>query len=125
MSLVARFLTGDYTVIRSDRGTYVKGRWIPGPKRKIKICGSLQPTSARELKLPEEANRLKQYYKFYTDEPILLGSTATFADGDYIEVNGESFRAVSLTSWQNTDLDYFVTVIWREPQQSTDGKGCP
>lgn len=124
MSLIGRFLTGDYTVFRSGPGTYIKGRFVPGPKCQIVVCGSLQPTSARELKLPEEGARLKQFWKFYTDEPVLLVNARTLADSDYIIVNGEEFRAMSITPWQGTDLDYFMTILWREPQQQTDGKGA-
>ena len=124
MSLIGRFLTGEYTVFRSKPGTYVKGRYVPGAKSKIKVSGSLQPTNARELKLPEEGTRFKQFWKFYTDEPVLLVSARTLADSDYVEINGEQYRAMSLTTWQGTDLDYFMTILWREPQQADDGKGA-
>lgn len=117
MSLISRFLTGDYTVIRSSKGTYVKGRYVPGPKETIDVSGSLQPTNARELKLSEEGNRVRQYWKFYTDAPVVVINTKTLADSDRVLVNGESYRAMSLTLWQNTNLDYFMTVLWREPEQ--------
>lgn len=124
MSLIDRFLTDEYQVIRSGPGTYVKGRYVPGTKETIMVWGSMQPTSARELKLPEEGNRLKQYYKFYTDEPVLVNSMATLSDSDHIMVNGESYRAMARTQWQGTRLDYFMTVIWREPEQTSDGQGA-
>jgi len=74
MSLIGRFLTGEYAVTRTTIGSYVRGRYTPGPVETIQVCGSMQPTSARELKLPEEGNRIKQCYKFYTDAPILVDS---------------------------------------------------
>lgn len=124
MSLIDSFLTDDYDVERSAPGTYVNGRYVPGAREKLKVCGSLQPTSAREIKMPEEGNRLKQYWKFYTDEKILLNNPATLSDSDHIMVNGESYRAMASTQYQGTDLDYFMTIIWREPQQINDGKGA-
>lgn len=117
MTLVARFLTGEYVVTRSTKGTYVKGRYVPGPTQEITVAGSLQPTNARELKLVEEGNRLRQYWKFYTDEPIVVIDTKSLADSDRVTVNGESYRAMALTTWAGTNLDYFVTVLWREPEQ--------
>ena len=123
MSLIARFMTGEYSVIRSSQGTYKKGRYVPGPKQTITVSGSMQPTNARELKLPEEGNRLKQYYKFYSDEAILTGSMATLASPDVIKINGETFKAMAPLNWQGTHLDYFMTVVWREPEQSSDGIG--
>lgn len=123
MTLVQRFMTNSYTVVRTLRGKYVKGFYEPGPTQTIQVSGSLQPTNARELKLPEEGNRLKQFWKFFTDQPVLVNSMATLADSDKVMVNGESYRAMALTTWQGTDLDYFVTILWREPEQSSDGKG--
>lgn len=124
MSLIGRFLTDDYSVTRMKKGTYIRGRYVPGEQETITVAGSLQPTNARELKLPEEGNRIKQYWKFYTDEPVLVSSPKTLADSDHIMVNGESYRAMSLTTWAGTDLDYFMTVLWRDPNQTSDGNGA-
>jgi hypothetical protein len=117
-------MTGEYKVIRSSKGTYVKGRYVPGPMKTIKVAGSMQPSSARELKLPEEGNRLKQFYKFFTDEPILTNSMATLSSPDIVTVNGDTFKAMAPINWQHTNIDYFMTIIWREPEQATDGDGA-
>jgi hypothetical protein len=124
MSLIARFMTGEYKVIRPKCGTYVRGRYVRGETEEICVSGSLQPTNARELKLPEEGNRLKQFFKFFTDEPVLVGSARTLAEPDVIEIDGDTFRAMSLLTWKGTDLDYHMTVVWREPQQESDGVGA-
>jgi hypothetical protein len=120
MSLVSRFFTGEYIVRRASKGYYVKGRYQAGPIEEIMVLGSLQPTNARELKLPEEGNRLKQYWKFYSDEPVLVNSPSTLADSDRVIINGDEYRAMALTSWQGTDLDYFMTILWRDPEQRSD-----
>lgn len=124
MSLIQRFMTGEYTVMRSGPGQYVKGRYRRGEIETITVMGSLQPTTARELKLPEEGNRLRQYWQFFTDKPVVTDNTATLARGDQVVINGETYRAMSLTSWQGTDLDHYITVLWREPEQASDGKGA-
>ena len=116
-------MTGEYVVLRSKKGTYVRGRYTAGPPEEIKVDGSLQPSNARELKLPEEGNRLRQYFKFYTDQPVVVNSMATLSRGDKVIINGEEFRAMALTTWQGTDLDYFMTVLWRETEQADDGVG--
>lgn len=121
MSLIDSFLTGDYKVLRRCSGQYVNGRYVPGELEEIEVCGSMQPTSARELKLPEEGNRIKQYWKFYTDSPILLNSTSSLADSDKVVINGETYRAMSREQWEGTRLDYFMTILWREPEQRSDG----
>jgi hypothetical protein len=124
MTLIQRFLTNRYTVIRKGPASYVRGNYVPGKSTILKVWGSMQPTSARELKLPEEGNRLRQYWKFYTDEPILLNSAKTLSDSDHVIINGDSYRAISRIQWEGTNLDYFMTILWREPEQATDGKGA-
>ncbi len=123
MSLVSRFFTGEYCVKRASKGTYIKGRYQAGEIEEIYVSGSLQPTNARELKLNDEGNRLKQYYKFYTDEPVLVNSMATLADSDKIIIDGDEYRAMSVESWKGTDLPYYMTIVWRDPEQETDGTG--
>lgn len=121
MTLIDRFLTHELKVKRSTSGTYIKGRYVAGPEEVVVVCGSLQPSSARELKLPEEGNRLKQYWRLFSDQPVLLNSMATLSKGDKVEIDGEQYRAMSRMTWQNTDLDYFETILWREPSQKDDG----
>jgi hypothetical protein len=122
MTLIDHLLTGEYEVIRMEKGTYVKGNYVPGPSTQFKVYGSMQPKSARELKLPDEGNRLRQYWAFYTDEPILVNSMATLADSDHVIINGESYRAMSRVQWEGTFLDYFMTILFRDPEQRSDGK---
>lgn len=121
MSLIARFMTGTYKVIRSSQGTYIKGRYVAGPTCEICVDGSMQPSNARELKLPEEGNRLRQYFKFYTDEPVLTNNMATLASPDTVIIDGDTYRAMAPLSWKGTDLDYFMTILWRDPEQASDG----
>lgn len=122
-SLIGAFLTGDYKVLRSGPGRVVKGRYHYGPPEELRVAGSMQPSTARELKLPEEGNRLKQFWRFFTDEPIVLNSMSSLADSDRVVIDGEEYRAMARTRWQNTDLDYFETILWREPSQDSDGTG--
>ena len=116
-------MTGQYKVKRSSGGSYVKGIYQPGPDIELNVYGSLQPTSAREMKLPEEGNRIKQMWKFFSDQPIVVSSNSTMANADIVTINGETYRAMALTIWQNVDLEYFMSVVWREPEQQDDGQG--
>lgn len=125
MSLIDHFLTDEYKVKRMKCATYVRGEYVPGPLEEIKVWGSLQPTNARELKLPEEGNRLKQYWKFYTDQPILVNSEKNLSDSDKVYVNGDSYRVMGVTTWQGVavDLPYFCSILYRDPEQCSDGQG--
>ncbi len=119
MSLIDRFMTDTYSVTRNTSGTYDKGFYVPGPKECIQVEGSMQPTNARELKLPEEGNRLKQYWKFYTDKPILTNNTRTLANSDIVVVNGDTYKVMSVEPWQGlgVDLPHYLSILYREPEQ--------
>lgn len=118
MTLVERFLTGTYEVTRSKNGSYEMGRYVPGADETIQMNGSLQPTNARELKIPEEGARLKQFWKFYTDKAVLTIGTKSLSKADVIKVNGETYKVWSVEIWQGTvDLPYFMSILYREPQQ--------
>lgn len=123
MTLIGRFLTGEYKIRRNGAGTYVRGRYVPGKAKTFMVSGSMQPSSARALKLPEEGNRLRQYWKFFTDEKVVVNSMATLSEGDIVTIDGDEYRAMDVTQWSGTDLDHFITALWREPQQASDGKG--
>jgi hypothetical protein len=120
MTLIGHFLTGRYVVQRTSKGTYNRGRYYPGPIETVHVRGSLQPSSARELKLPEEGNRIKQYWKFYSNEKLVVDSNATLAEGDIVTINSETYRAMAVTRWEHVDLPYYMTALWREPEQSGD-----
>lgn len=117
MSLVGRFLTGTYSVRRAGKGTYVRGEYQRGEEETIEVRGSLQPTNARELKIPEEGARLKQYFKFYTDQQILSIGTKNLSRADTVVIDGQTFKVWSVESWAGTALPYFMSILYREPEQ--------
>lgn len=117
MTLVQRFLTGTYEVTRTTAGQNIKGRYVPGPKETLQVEGSMQPTTGRELKLPPEGARLRQYFIFYTDQKILNINTKSLGDSDVITIDGDTYRAMEITPWRGTDLDHYKTLVWREPEQ--------
>lgn len=119
MSLIERFLTGTYQVTRSTGGTYVNGFYQAGRTQTITMMGSLQPTNARELKLPEEGNRLKQLWKFYSDQPLLNNNTVSLGNSDIVLINGDTYKVMSVEIWQgvHVDLPYYKSILSREPEQ--------
>lgn len=117
MSLISSFFTGTYNVTRKKTGSYQYGKYVPGEEETILIRGSLQPTNARELKIQEEGVRLKAYFNFYTDEPLFVIDTETLADSDKVLINGESYKVMSVESWKNVDLPYYLSVLVREAEQ--------
>lgn len=119
MSLIDRFLTTTYTITRNTSGQYKGGFYVPGPTQTMKMDGSLQPTSARELKLPEEGNRLRQYWKFYSDQPLLTNDTKSLANSDIVTIDGETYKVMNVEKYQGigVDLPYYKSIVYREPEQ--------
>lgn len=124
MSLVERFLTNVYQVQRMGKGSYpasAKGEYVPGTVETITIRGSLQPTNARELKLPEEGNRLRQYWALYSDAPLFTDSPRTLAKSDVVTIDGDTYRVMSVETWKGfaVDLPHFKSILYREPEQES------
>lgn len=111
------FSTGSYQVERHGPGYYLKGRYVKGPKETVEIQGSLQPLTARELKLVSEGARLKQCYKFYTDAPLVTVSSKELAMADVVKINGDTFKVMSVEAWPGTDIPYYKSILYREPEQ--------
>ena len=114
--MIGRFLTGEYEVKRSGQGFYKDGTYHHGPAETIKIRGSMQPHSPREAKMPSEGARLKQYWFFYTDAPLVPIGTKNLERADVIEVNGETYKVMSQEIWQDVGIPYYKSIIYREPE---------
>lgn len=117
MSLIGNFLTGTYDVTRSGPGAYVSGEYVKGTTETVKMKGSLQPLNAREMKLVEEGTRLRQYFKFYSDQQLLVVNTKTLNKADVVTIDGTTFKVYSIENWKGVDLPYFKSILYREPEQ--------
>lgn len=115
--MIGRFMTGTYTVSRKAAGYYKDGYYQHGPDEVVTVTGSLQPTNARELKLTSDGGRLRQYWKFYSDQPLVTINTKTLAGADVVTINGDKFKVMSVESWQHVDLPYYKSILYREPEQ--------
>lgn len=116
MRLINKFTTGTFKVTRSLEGYYYQGMWQEGEKVTMNVSGSMQPLTAREVKLLEEGDRLKQTFKFYTSIDIRTIGSEKLSAADRIEINGESFKVLSVEYWEGTSLPYFKSILSREPQ---------
>ena len=120
---IGHFLNGEYEVTRSTGGYYKDGYYVENEPETITIIGSLQPLNPREDKMPEEGERLKQMFKFYSTEPLLTLNTKSLAESDVVTINGDTFKVVAVEKWSNefgfggVDFPHYKTLLQREPQQ--------
>jgi hypothetical protein len=117
MSLIQSLSTGTYQVTRKGPGIYQDGFYIAGPDETICVEGSLQPTTAQELKLEEEGTRLKSYYYFFTDVPILAINTKSLSDSDRVTIDGEKYKVLGVAPWKTPFLAHYMSTLVREPEQ--------
>lgn len=123
MSLVERFLSGTYTVTRNRGVKYIEGFPQDQGEETIKVRGSMQPMSAREMKFLEEGVRLKQAWNFYSDAPLLAVGTRRLARADTVKILDdtrgvtETYKVISTESWHGFGLEYYKSVLAREPEQ--------
>lgn len=122
-SIVGRFLSGRYTVIRSRGVTYERGRPVSSGTETLSVLGSLQPATPREAKMPEEGGRLMQRWSFYSDQPLLAIGTAPLAGADRVtildETRGtrETYKVLGVEIWRHFSLEYYKATLVREPEQ--------
>lgn len=117
MTLIQRFTTNSYKLERMRAGTYINGFYQPGCLEELQIMGSLQPLNPRELKQPEEGDRLKQHWKLYSDKPLFPDNTRSLAKSDVVTLNGDTYRVMSSEIWQgHLDLPYYKSILMREPE---------
>ena len=118
MSLISRLSRGTtFKITRKGQGTYQNGFYIAGADETLVVEGSMQPTTAAELKIEEEGTRLKQYYKFFTDQPILTINTQTLSDSDRVTIDGATYKVLGVAHWRALDLSHYVSTLVREPEQ--------
>lgn len=117
MTLISDLSTGSYVVTRKARGTYQDGYYIAGSDETVTIGGSMQPTTAQELKIEEEGVRLRQYYKFFSDQPILAVNTVCLNDADHVFVDSKRYRVLGVEHWRGLSLSHYMSTLVLEPEQ--------
>lgn len=86
------FPTGEYSVKRTNEGTYVNGDYVPGAEETLTIVAGIQPLTGRELQNLRRGITATEVRVVYTNrELIALDETAGIVP-DIITVDGDEWR---------------------------------
>lgn len=98
-----------FTIYRKELGGINEyGEPEEGTEQSLIVEGNLQPLNYNEILLMPESERTKQWYKFYTAEPIrTLKEGSAGWQADEILIDGERYRFMRVKSYQMGILDHY------------------
>lgn len=86
-----------YTVTRSQAGSYVAGRHMPGSSATIWIRAAVQPASGRMLQSLPEGQRGNETVLVFTETPLKTRTPTT--EPDRLSIAGEFWVCVRVEPW--------------------------
>lgn len=91
--LVSSFATAQsFTVTRTPKGGWARGRSAPAPPSSLTIIGAVQPAMGRDLlRLPEERRARETRVLFTTTEMFVGGQDAAF-EADRVAIDGGTWE---------------------------------
>ena len=117
--LIEAFMTGTYQDHRMGAdGTYVEGNYVPGRKATLRIRGSLQPLSPREVLQLPEGERVRASWKLYTDGTLITSREAGERQADTVVIRGEEHKVMSVERWEGTAIPYWKAILARVQPES-------
>lgn len=119
MSLVDVISTFDnsasYTVTRTVKGTYTKGRYTAGGTSTFSVTGSLQPMDegdeGRELQVLPEGQHARNLRRFYTTTELFTLTPTN--DPDTISIDGETWEVLRVERWQFVGTTHYKVIFSR------------
>lgn len=92
------------TVKRQSAGSYsdATGLFEPGSEQTMSVAASVQPMTARDLLLLEEADRTREWIKLYSEFKFHAGEQTAGGQpvkADVIIYNNERYVVRSVTDW--------------------------
>jgi hypothetical protein len=91
----------EYTITRSEAGSYVDGRWDAGSTSTITVTASVQPgkpTQDELLKLPA-GDRNRASVRIYTDSLLRTADESQGLIADFLTWAGEQWEVMLLDTW--------------------------
>ncbi len=97
--LIASFASGDYTVTRRAKATYVQGRTVPGATSTLTINASVQSSEGRDLLRLPEGRRSVDTQVVYTVTQLLVGAQNAPYESDLISIDGGTWEVQHCEKW--------------------------
>lgn len=109
MSFPRSIMRETITVYRKSGGYYDENdRWVDGTEEAYTHnYTSVQPTSARDLQMLPEGERIEGAVKIYDVERLYAQDTGSGNEADIVEHNGKFYKVVTVDAWQQGILDHY------------------
>ena len=95
--------------VRRGEGSYVMGKWVPGPEAPIVIRTSVQPVTNKDqeslVKRLPEGTRIASAFRLYTKDEI--------RELDILVIRGFRHEVMVLDVWDNGVLPHYKAIAVR------------
>lgn len=106
------------TVFRDDEPQrVVNGVIVPAATRELQLVASVQPMRGAELLMFPEGDRVRQTVKLYSYDELKIIDEAAKLKADYFEYNNTVFEVVSVERWFDADFIYYKSIARRKDRQ--------
>ena len=95
-------------IIRRTAGSYVEGDWVEGSTSNINIEVNIQPLKDSELMMMPEADRSREWYKFYTNTLVRTQKEGSGGyDADEFDFQGNRYKVMKVRNYGMGVLNHF------------------
>lgn len=94
MSSVVMFFAKDIIYRSKTPGTWLNGRFTPGPTIDTQIKATVQPATARDLEILPEAERRKQIMTVWSLIEFRISGDETDTDSDLLIIDGNNYKII-------------------------------
>jgi hypothetical protein len=91
----------------------VNGRIMPGSTTQLEVTAAVQPLRGMEIMMFPETDRVRQSYKVYSTDPLLIGSVKGKTKSDVVTYQDNAFEVVSVERWVLDDFVYYKSIMRR------------
>lgn len=110
LGIIARNLTGTYTVTRYAAGTWTSGVFTKGSGSTVSVAGAVQPVSGREFQALPEGRRANEVRVFFTATALL---TEGATPADVVSIGGESWEVFHVETWTGRGVTHYRCLVSR------------
>lgn len=94
------------TLIKQEVGSYVNGVWVESEDSRTTIYVNAQPLKGSELFQLPEAERVREWIKFYTTDTVNTVKTSTGSTADRILFDGKEYEVATVSVYKMGVLDH-------------------
>lgn len=114
LSLFQHIPTKEYIIYRYPEGSYVKGKWVKGTPKQIKIEANIQPAKWAEILTQPEADRTSKWCAVFTTYWLRSKKEGVGGhDADRFYWQGELYEVRKIQPWDSGILDHVEALAVR------------